>query len=263
MHRNVTRIFHDKIKRFSAPLVDYFGVSHFYFYRITNEGFYTGVGLNPEFGDYFFSENLPIITPFYRHPDNFESGIIFHKAIKDKKWENVLQIAEDKFKINFCCQLINKTNNGIEVFDFALNSPNPVQHMTFINELPLVKLFIDRFLKEFNPFSILENNQIDIAQIIGPSFQKISPFVLSKKSQRDQFLEKMKIEVPGSLTKKEITIIEHLIKGFSASQIANAMILSKRTIEHHLERIKDKFFCHSKSDLIEKVMELKSINCLR
>ena len=262
MHRNVTRIFHDKIRRFSEPLVNYLGVSHFYFYRITNEGYYTGVGLHREFGDYFFSQNLPIITPFYRHPDNFESGIIFHKAIKDNKWGKVLQIAEQKFNINFCCQLINKTKKGIEVFDFALNSSNALHSMTFINELPLVKLFIHRLLNEFNPFSILEDYQIDMAQIIGPAFQKISPSLLSKNDLREQFIESMKIEVPKSLTKKEITIIEYLIKGFSASQIANEVINSKRTVEHHLERIKDKLSCDSKSDLIEKVIELKAINCL-
>ena len=72
------------------------------------ERVYTGLGLNSEFGDYFFSENLPLMTPIYRHPDNFESGVIFHNKINDVNWNKILKTASGRFKINFCLQLVNK-----------------------------------------------------------------------------------------------------------------------------------------------------------
>ncbi len=262
MHTIATQLFHDRIKKFSMPLVDYFGVSHFYFYRITNEGLYSGLGLNPAFGDYFFSENLPLKTPIYRHPDNFESGVIFHKTINDKNWDKILQTASGKFKINFCLQLINKNKKWMDVFDFGLNSIDPFQHMKFIHELPLVKIFIERFMKEFRPFSVLDNHQIDMAHVLGDSFQKIDPLLLQKNNPLEKFLEKMDIQVPKKLTNTEILIIEYLIRGCSATQIAKAVLLSKRTVENYLARIKDKFSCSSKSELIEKAIELKSIHRL-
>ena len=102
-----------------------------------------------------------------------------------------------------------------------------------------------------------------MGQVLGDSFGKISPLLLQKDTPLDKFLEKMKVELPKPLTKTEIMIIEHLIKGCSAAQIAEAIFLSKRTVENYLAKIKDKFSCSSKSALIEKAIELQSIHRLR
>ncbi|MDQ2994509.1 MAG: helix-turn-helix transcriptional regulator, partial [Pseudomonadota bacterium] len=58
------------------------------------------------------------------------------------------------------------------------------------------------------------------------------------------------------LTARESEIMFYLLRGKSAKEIANLINLSVRTVETHLERIKSKMHCHSKSQLIEKAWSL-------
>jgi DNA-binding CsgD family transcriptional regulator len=59
-----------------------------------------------------------------------------------------------------------------------------------------------------------------------------------------------------NLSSRESEIIFHLIRGRSAKEIAAVTNLSSRTIEKHLDRIKVKMHCYSKSQLIEKSWSL-------
>lgn len=61
---------------------------------------------------------------------------------------------------------------------------------------------------------------------------------------------------PLPLTDKQENCLFLLIRGKSIKQIARVLQVSPRTIESHLEAIKIKLKCSSKSDLIEKAINL-------
>ena len=146
------------------------------------------------------------------------------------------------------------------MYGFALNSSNPLQHMSLINEMPLLRLFIKRFQEEFRElYAALDDNKIDMTSLLGTQFYKAKASPINKSLTRDQFLQKMGIEIPSALTDRELDVIKYLIRGYPASQIASELFISKRTVEHHLERIKDKFYSFSKADLIQKIRELELI----
>ena len=63
----------------------------------------------------------------------------------------------------------------------------------------------------------------------------------------------------ASLTNRQIDCLFYLAKAYSLKQIAIAMKLSPRTIEHHLEAIKTKFNCHLRSDLVAIALLIPSI----
>jgi DNA-binding CsgD family transcriptional regulator len=119
-------------------------------------------------------------------------------------------------------------------------------------------LFIKRFQEEFETlYTALEDNQVDMTGLLGTQFYKAKvPPITS--SMRDQFFQKMGIKIPP-LTNREIEVIKYLIKGYSASRLACELFISKRTAEHHIERIKDKFNSFSKSELIQKIREFELI----
>lgn len=102
-----------------------------------------------------------------------------------------------------------------------------------------------------------------MAVLKGNAYQKSPLDLPSQHEERLSFLKKIGIEIPEKhLTKKEILVIKHLVQGLSASKIAQALVISPRTVEHHLERIKDKLDCDSKSELIQKVQEIDFLSCL-
>lgn len=60
-------------------------------------------------------------------------------------------------------------------------------------------------------------------------------------------------------SRREIQCLEFYIRGKTAKMIAKILGLSHRTIEHYLENLKRKLRVGSKSELIEKAMELLSV----
>lgn len=67
---------------------------------------------------------------------------------------------------------------------------------------------------------------------------------------------------PTELTKKESSVLFYFIRGMSANGIAQRFNLSKRTIEGHIDNIKDKLHCINKTDLIEKAITQGFLNIL-
>lgn len=57
------------------------------------------------------------------------------------------------------------------------------------------------------------------------------------------------------LTKREQECLFHVVHGKSAKEVARLLMCSHRTIESHIENIKTKLHCHTRSQLIDKVMQ--------
>jgi DNA-binding CsgD family transcriptional regulator len=57
------------------------------------------------------------------------------------------------------------------------------------------------------------------------------------------------------LTQREIEVLSYTLRGQSARLIANILGISVKTVEYHLARIKHKFQCHSKAELIETALK--------
>ncbi len=57
------------------------------------------------------------------------------------------------------------------------------------------------------------------------------------------------------LTKREIEILHHIVRGKSSRLIAEAISRSTRTVQTHIENIKNKMGVDNKAELIEKALE--------
>ena len=61
--------------------------------------------------------------------------------------------------------------------------------------------------------------------------------------------------LPGViLSQKQIWVLAYLLLGYSAPEIATLLHRSPRTIEGHIEDLKDKLRCDSKAEIIRCVM---------
>ena len=252
----------DKLNIFCTPLTDYLNISQFYYYHVSNAGHLVSLGSNHAWDEFFYSDKSHLIhTPYFRHPDNFLNGVSFIQNVEYEQFEKILQTGHDKFNVNLSLQFMNKTKNGLEAFGFGIKSKTLKDHLNFSKELPLLRLFVKKFKEEFQPTiqPLLNESQIDIGQLIGPDFYKVSTSVMPEPRSRRDFLKKMGVDIFNPLTAREYDVIKYLLKGYSASQIADELFLSTRTVEHYLERIKDKLGCISKTDLIQNAILLESI----
>jgi len=61
------------------------------------------------------------------------------------------------------------------------------------------------------------------------------------------------------LTQRQKECLYCLVQGMTIKQIATELTLSPRTVEHHIESIKNKLRCNSRSELIAKALKLQFI----
>ena len=250
----VTCRYHDKIQKACTPLFDYFNISNFWYDILSNSGYLAYIQSHVEWSEYFAEEKFHLSYPYFHHPKHFQEGFTLIEEIQDGSLTQILDTAKTKFGIQKSLMLTIKTSNGVEFFGFSFHK----FHLTAIlNELPLLRLFVKKFREE-NRFllSRMEDNQINLAKLIGPAFYEKS--VGSSKAQltkRQEFLKKLGVE--NLLSPRELEVIKLLNQGYSASQIGKQIFLSPRTVEHHLERMKEKCGCDSKAELIQKARELE------
>jgi len=263
LSRAVSLRYNREIKKSCRDLLECLNLNHFYYTKITDSGFFSTIDSHPDWHQYYTEKKLYLKTPYFCCPNLLDSGFQMFKDVKSENYSEVYNAGKEKFEFRLTLQLIEKSPDGVGIFGFSSNFSNEIQMSLFVNELPLIRLFSKKFCEQ-NPFLIskMEDNQIDIASIIGPAFyDKPDSFTPTSHSKR-AVLEKIGVQFADPLTLREIEVIRLLLQGYSAGKIASRVFLSKRTVEHHVERVKEKLGCDSKAELIQKAREIELLGFL-
>jgi DNA-binding CsgD family transcriptional regulator len=251
------------MQRFVLPLKEAFGVNHFWYYRITYSGHYSYLGSHSEWSEFCFDGALLSHFPCLRHPNALQQGLHLMKASEDEGYKQMLQIAWDKFRINFHINLQNNIPQGIEAFGFATCFNDPKAEERLLNELPLLRQFCKIFQSKHQKlFELLEDYQVDLASQFGPVFFE-RPKTIALPFNRDMLLRKMGLGYVLNLTPREIDVLRFVAKGYPATYIAKHLALSRKTVENYIAIIKSKLLCNSKIELINKTQEIVSTGYLQ
>lgn len=104
-------------------------------------------------------------------------------------------------------------------------------------------------------FSFLCENSEDLSLATCNPHPPLDIFSINS-SIRIQRKEK---SVKKILTLRQYDCLYYLIKGMSAKQIANTLGLSCRTVEDHISRLKEKFNCNTRFDLVSHALKIPYI----
>lgn len=255
--------YHDQALRFATPLYDHFGINHFWYYRISSSGAYTFIGTHAEWSEYCFGESLINHFPCLRHPKVLGGGISLMKAKPtDLKYQEVRDIAWNKFKVNFNLNIFDNSSEAVEAFGFATRFDDERAEERLLNELPLLRYFIKMFRKNHGKlFHLLEENQVNLSSHMGDLFYE-RPREILIPFERESFLSKIGCKEILSLTSREKQILKLLANGFPASYIQGELHIGLRTAENYIATIKSKLGCPSKVALIQKAEEIASTGWL-
>ena len=80
------------------------------------------------------------------------------------------------------------------------------------------------------------------------------------RMQKKFYLYNSKTNSNTPLAPREVECIIYILRGKTSKQIAKVLALSHRTIEFYIGRLKTKLHCHTKSELIEKILSGSLIN---
>jgi len=250
---------HNKMMKSVEPLEQYFGINHFWYYRVTNSGHYSYLGTNKKWDEYCFENQVFSTVRYLRHPSTLPEGISLMKKTSNPVYKEFLKLASEKFNINLSLHLLKKIPEGVEGFGFGLKHKNRRAEEQLLNELPLLCQFYKRFREENNALiRHIQNNQIDLASLIGPVFYENEKQIQLLPNNRQDFLRKLGFQDILDLSDREKQVLKHLSNGFPAQYIADELSLSKRTIEGYIENIKQKLHCCSKVELIKKARDFSA-----
>ena len=249
---------YDAALRFVAPLKDFLGIGHFWFYKISNSGNYSYFGTHMNWNEYCYGNSMHEDFTCLRHPDTQTSGMSLMKNTSDGSFKSVIDTAWQKYKINFSVNLQEKTADGIEAFGFATAHKNDHSDGILLNELDLLRAFTKSFRQQNQKlFGLLEDNQVDLSPYLGEKFYRGQAEQTSKNS-RALFLRQLGVSPHVDLSKREKEILQFMLHGYPVSYVAMQLGLSDRTVESYILSLKNKLNCSVKLELIEKAKELQA-----
>ncbi len=252
---------YDQIRPLINPLLDVFGIPHFHYFFVSQEGHWACLSSHPAWLEHYFHNELFLHSPFIKDPKFIPEGVFFTKSIRDPHYLKTKKHAKT-FGMKESMILTSKKDGKLHGFSFGLNT-NDKNYNLFVNELPLLKRFCFEFQQSAEKtLQELASDPIDMSVLVGDSFYKKQEgeFILGKEN-RGIFLDQLKVKAPALLKREKECLLLYL-SGETAKSIADTLELSHRTVESYLEATKYKLNCHQKTDLLKKAQELQDYGLL-
>lgn len=256
MLRKYTHRYNNEINRFCYPLFKHLGVEHFCYYKITDSGYYISFSSHLPFAEHFFGEQHFLSCPYLLHPSNYNTGVSLEEIVSNDLTKG------DRPNFNFTFTMLEKIPDGVQGFALAANYAKPRAEALYINEIPTIQFFIKKFKEHFQKVLYqMDDDLIDLASFIGPHFFNKKVSLTPKISDRDTFFKELGVK-DISISNREREVFKLMLKGCTAITISEKLNLSRRTVEHYLESMKNKFDCHSKEELTKKALDFLSMGYL-
>ncbi len=250
----------DQIRPLINPLADAFGISHFCYFFVSQEGHSACLGSHPAWMEHYLYNDLFLHNPFLKTPQLTPEGVFFTKSIKGAGYLESKRQAKT-FGIEDSLVLTSKKEGKLQGFSFGLNS-HEKNYTLFANELPLLRRFCLEFEKRAKrALHELASEPIDIRPFFGKAFTRQEDQFLLSEKKRAAFLASLKLDTPD-LSKREKECLLLYLEGETARSIAAILDLSPRTTESYLESIKHKLNCYQKTELLKKGRELQDYGLL-
>jgi DNA-binding CsgD family transcriptional regulator len=248
------------------PLAD-FHINHFTYQKQFNDGSQVSLSNKPQWIADYYNLQLYQTSLFEEKPSNYKATFNVWVGEYDL---DVYRHGRSYYNTAHSITITEPCHDGCEHYLFS-TPPEYQQAIQFLaNNIDILYRFI-LHLKDRGAriFKTAHRSRL----IIQRSFENDpdKPFLDLKFHQKmlaakKSFLKHMPIhryvfeygEDNGiKLSHREISCIKYLLQNKTAAETAELMNVSRRTIESYLDNIKVKLNCHSKVDLIQKVVKNK------
>ena len=256
--------FRPKIAALIAPLASLYGVNAHAYYRLDSQGGLTHLCNLPEISEYYFSNELYKDNPFLKHPDLVQPGFMLASAVTNPDFQQAQMHVEQKYQLYNLLLFFEREADVLHAHGFATTRQDSSLINIYLNNAERFRTFCEYFRKETTSLQkILDNMKVNFGTLAGAQFyatEKKKDPRFSANTQRKFFhwMNKMAAaEISKPLSDRELECLELLLEGKPASQIAKHLSISTRTIEHHIDHIRNKLGCSTKAEIFSFVNNVK------
>ena len=205
-------------------------------------------------------------SSFEKTPSTYHSGYFIWP--KDDH-SYVYVHGRDKFDSDNGITLINTSDKSVEFYFFSGPIKSQWLHNFYLNNLDLLEKFVLYFKdaagklirKAEKNRIILPKSSISVKSLENPLHACNDVSNLRTDFLRDiNFKEPISVE-NGSvlLSNREREVAFNILQGKTALEIAEKLIISRKTVERHIENMKRKLHCSNKAELIKRLLILEKM----
>ena len=244
-----------RLQNFCKPLNDYLGIPLFLYYKVYNDSRYVYLSNDMNFAEQYISSISYESTYFRAYLNN-------NCSYKQKLWPRVPESKSMELVVRngywHGISLIEENKDNLIFYDFIAHNHNSTINEFYIQQSYILGKFIDYFKKTF-----AKDVLIDIEKNLLIYKDGHSVYLPTYEMDSDQFNTKMFLQAMN-IDSNSIKIGQHSIhlsnsekhclelwsKGLTIKDIARSKLISPRTVETHLNRVKEKTGLYYKSQLL-------------
>lgn len=263
-----SRIYGKEIQEYSNFFASLFGneLISFGYDRLDKKGFYEGISNQPRLTEiYIETQTYKALEYRAKHDRCTGHGFVYPNESSDDSIYNNFRIQLNKELDLYTTFYITENCLSYQtVVSWNFRAPLKSNSLTqwenhilqcFLNNRKSIQYALDQFKTYYRSIS----KKIVPIQIFKPTIerQNLKPTELGEKLVEEIWLTKNDLYLKNiDLTKKEASYIYFYLQGMNAKEMAEKMFVSRRTVEDHMKRIKQKLRVKSRSQFhtaIEKI----------
>lgn len=242
-----------RVDQISQPLAHYFGITHFGFIRIYENGKMLRMANKPTWTRTYFEKGYYNDMDLYSMRDVPQNESRLLLLTGEPQGEHFTTLCKE-FQIWNALGMYEKFEKYSDFWFFS-SSPNNTEVINFyLNKVDVLKSF-SLFFKEKFSQELKEN---DPSKLISTQVKIRESALVEKHKVQSLFsnlnINSYKLDDNISVSKREFECLFYLVQGRTMKEIARFMNLSSRTIEFHLNNVKKKLNCNKKSQVIETLL---------
>jgi DNA-binding CsgD family transcriptional regulator len=243
-----------RVDQIAQPLAQYFGISHFGFIRIYENGKMLRMANKPKWTRTYFEKGYYDDIDLYSMRDVQQNESRLLLLTGEPQGEHFTTLCKE-FQIWNALGIYEKFEEYSDFWFFSSSPDNTEVINFYLNKVDALKNFSLYFKEKFSQ-EIKEN---DPSKLISTRVKITESSLVEKQKVKSLFnnlnINSYKLDDKVSLSKREFECLFYLVQGRTMKEIARFMNLSFRTIEFHLNNVKRKLNCNKKSQVIDTLLK--------
>lgn len=250
---------HDKLKRLCNPLRTHLGIDAFTYGYVQTDGSFINVNASPDISESHFSgENYKLIGVL-AEPEKVTPGVVF--LDHDPHYRRLMEACKDRVTtIHPACILWKDEDKALHYAWFASTKKHDQLPQLYANHMPFLHKFARYFVQEAQDLIrsyLLES--VNLREIMGAQAFGVREYKMTNPLSTDcveSFLQsigesRFVLQAGRQLSRRERQVARALLDYQTAAEIAATLQLSKRTVEHYIDNLKNRLSVYSKKQLIQ------------
>lgn len=258
---------HSELMSICKPLFANFGIKNFRYMKMYNNYKYISLGTNLKYLEAYL-QNIDQPGRLFEPSEIYSKGIMDNSKLCHFLWPNQYHSDEKDPLFNLMYEfdvwhgftISRAIENYVEIWSFTADKSSTGMTQFYMNNQNILDCFVLYFDLKIQDI-VINMPKEGLARFKAPFDMNMCHFTNPNEENICNFFKSLDLSnFPIStdkgnahLTCREVECFTHIALGYTAKQVGNTLNISSRTVEAHLNSIKQKLGVYYKSDIVSLI----------